>query len=261
MAFQDAGTWIFDFDGTLYAEQRPFELYAEELAKRLPENLRDAFWRDYQNSMQGRHPLRPGRGFARPEHIVRYRYPEGATQWLDWQGNPQPAREGSVQWIGDLWWIGPAIAAHYGLTPEAQDEAFLAVRELMADPAFPINGHPGLRQLLEQAHERHRLVLLTNSPEPDSKAILRKLNLLDAFDHIGYRSNKPKGLATYLDQLSGPLDDLLSVGDNFFNDVAPAIERGAQAIYIDPYGEIEVPTSVQRVASPSELLAALQRRL
>jgi FMN phosphatase YigB (HAD superfamily) len=45
-------------------------------------------------------------------------------------------------------------------------------------------------------------------------------------------SGKPVGLKNWFSDIDGP-DLVLSVGDNYVNDIEPALKAGAEALYID----------------------------
>lgn len=247
---------LFDFDGTLYSEQEQFRHYAQLLGEALDPGLRPAYERDLSRVRSGTHPLRPGRGYIPPGYLVRYPGIEHGA-W-DWDGHPVAKLDNAapVRWVGDPWWVAPTIALHHGLSPQAQDAVFLRVREWMMTEAFPIRPVAGLRAAIDALRPRYHPWLLTNSPEGDSRAILARLGLIDAFDELRFRCRKPAGLEQALAELKAA-SRVVCVGDNFFNDILPAIEAGREALYVSAENEIEIPAGVWRVASPAQIPAQL----
>ncbi len=247
---------LFDFDGTLYAEDAQYRHYARLLGEALAPQARPLYERDLQRVAAGTHPLRPGRGYVHPGFLVRY--PGAERGAWDWEGHPvtQLQSDPPVRWVGDPWWVAPTIALHHGLDPQTQDAVFLQVRRWMMSEAFAIRPVPGLRAVIDELRPRYRVWLLTNSPEVDSRAILARLGLEDAFDELRFRCRKPAGLEQALSELAAA-DRVISVGDNFFNDILPAVLAGREALYVSPEDEIELPPGVHRVSGPREIPAAL----
>ncbi|MBT9283401.1 MAG: HAD family hydrolase [Hydrogenibacillus schlegelii] len=245
---------VFDLDGTLYEETHHFDRYAEEIAARLPDGSREAFWRDYRDAERGRHALRLGRAYdAQADLILAHRRGRVTGAWT-WDGRALPADEVARRYpeplrfdretlmnIGDPWWLPIAVAVHYGLGPEPLAEAFLATRAFMQSEAFVMRPIPGLRDWIDRFRARGgKTALMTNSPEPDSRTILRKLGLEDAFDALIFWAEKPAKTEGHLLRLLAEFgvrpEEAVSVGDNWPNDIAPARRLGLYTVFVDPYG-------------------------
>ncbi|MGE5676350.1 MAG: HAD family hydrolase [Mycobacterium leprae] len=267
---------VYDLDGTVYDDNRHFELYAREIASHLPQDVQEGFWNDYRAVVDGNHPaLRIGAFYDRERDVVLYTRANQVTRALRWDGTPIAAEQlrllypGTVEPdhqriynVGDLWWVPSAVSAHYGGDPAKQNEAFLRIRDIMADPAFTIRPIPGLREVVESLKGRVIQVLATNSPQPDSEAILTKIGLLGHFDQLFFRSNKPMGLKQIFDALAQTygigLNQILSVGDNLVNEIAPAKAMGCQTVFIDPHQLSEPSDADLIVRNMSELLPVLR---
>lgn len=266
---------VYDLDGTVYDDIRHFELYAREIQSHLPEEVRQPFWQDYQAVVSGTHPaLRIGTFFDAEKDLVLELKGGRVRRALHWDGSEIPpllCRQhyaGAVEPdhrrvmnVGDLWWVPSAVSAHHGGMAENHQRSFLKIRDLMADPDFQIQPIPGLRGAVQALKGRVVQVLATNSPQPDSEAILSKVQLLDLLDGFYFQSNKPAGLAGIFRHLSEthkvPLSAILSVGDNLINEIAPAAAMGCQTVFIDPHGLAEAGDADLIIGSMTEFLPTL----
>ena len=79
----------------------------------------------------------------------------------------------------------------------------------------------------------------TNSQYEDAIRILDMLELSDLFIDVLSGANKPSQTVSYFKKLIGNYDlspeQCLSIGDNFINEIAPAIQLGMKTIFIDYY--------------------------
>lgn len=266
---------VYDLDGTVYDDIRHFELYAREIQSHLPESARDPFWHDYQAVVGGRHPaLRVGTFYDAERDLVLDMKGGRVQRALHWDGSEIPPLvrqqvypgvvepdHRRVMNVGDLWWVPSAVSAHHGGKAENHQRSFLKIRDLMADPAFEIRPIPGLRAAVQALKGRVVQILATNSPQPDSEAILTKVQLIDLLDGFYFQSNKPAGLSRIFSHLSEqyqvPLSAILSVGDNLVNEIAPAAAMGCQTVFIDPHGLAEDGDADLVIPSMTDLLPTL----
>ncbi|MFZ5824422.1 MAG: HAD family hydrolase [Bacillota bacterium] len=251
---------VYDLDGTVYDDTRHFELYAREIQSHLPESVRDQFWADYTAAAHGRHPsLRIGTFYDVARDLVLEIRGGRVARALHWDGSeiPPVVREQlytgplepdhqTLLNVGDLWWVPSAVSYHYGGLPEKHGEAFLRIRKIMSDPDFEVRPIPDLAEVIGSLRGKVVQVLATNSPQPDSEAILKKVGLMGLFDRMYFRSNKPAGLKPMLEEIARDyqveMRQILSVGDNLVNEITPVRALGCQTVFIDPHG----------VADPSE---------
>ncbi|MBE3596555.1 MAG: HAD family hydrolase [Hydrogenibacillus sp.] len=270
---------VFDLDGTLYEETHHFDYYAEQIAARLPEAARNDFWRDYRDALDGRHTLRIGRAYdAAHDLILAHRRGRVTDAW-HWDGAPLSATEVEQRYpepltfdrkellnVGDQWWLPASVAVHYGIAEKALGEAFLATRDFMQSEAFHMRPIPGLFEWID-AFRVHggKTALMTNSPEPDSRTILKKLGLDQAFDALIFWAEKPlkteAHLRALLERFQVAPTDAASVGDNWQNDIAPARRLGMKTVYIDAFGLAEGDDADWILPSLRTAFAAGERRI
>lgn len=246
---------VYDLDGTIYDDTRHFELYAKEIQSHLPVQAQGPFWDDYNAVLSGQHPaLRIGTFYdVARDLVLEIKGGNRVVRALHWDGSQLPplvARElyqdpvetdhRTILNVGDLWWVPSAISTHYGGLADNHAASFLRIRDVMSAPDFEVSSIPGLDHAINRLHGRVIQILATNSPQPDSEAILAKVGLLGQFDQMYFTCNKPAGLKRIFreiaDQRGVPLSAILSVGDNLINEIAPAQSMGCQTIFIDPFG-------------------------
>lgn len=253
----DCRLFVFDLDGTLYAETHHFEYYGNELARRLPQTAADAFRADVARALALEHPLRYGRLYDVLRRIVREG--ERAYDWSGQEVEAQPvAPDDVLMHVHDPWWVYAATAAYHGLDPQGTHEAFMATRAYMEGALFPMSPLSGLAEALARLAAAGRaFVLATNSPEPDSRAIIDKLGLTGRFADSIFLARKPHHMreqfASWKDRFQVPYEQTASVGDNYRNEIEPAIALGMQTVYIDRYlAQAREEVTVQ-LHSPDEL--------
>lgn len=268
---------VFDLDGTVYDDNRHFELYAREIQSHLAPEHHDAFWNDYTATVEGRHPaLRIGCLYDVERDLILIPKNGKILRALHWDGSEAPpvvrqqlypdvvhADHQKIMNVGDLWWVPSAISAHYGGEPEGRMKAFLRIRDIMADPEFKVEPIPGLAETIEGMKGKVVQILATNSPQPDSEAILTKVGLLGHFDKVYFRSNKPAGLRPIFEEICAAygttMDGLLSVGDNLVNEIAPARAMGGQAVFIDPHAMASDDDAELVIQTMGELIPLLRQ--
>ncbi|MDI3256987.1 MAG: HAD family hydrolase [Kyrpidia sp.] len=240
---------VYDLDGTLYRDQGHFVYYRDRLSAAAPRVA--AFERDYERIAEERHPLRVGAFYdGRNGRICG---PDGVSAWdgriIEVGSGPYDALIGALEeerdlgewlYIGDLWWVMVALAAQHRVPPEDLRRSFLATRAHMMDDAVPVPEVPELREFVQARREEGVVqVLATNSPEPDSRAIIRKLGLDGVFDVCSFVTGKPAGLPARLEAWGAEFgvsrDRILMVGDNYRNDVVPARRCGCRTAFVDSH--------------------------
>lgn len=203
------GLLLFDFDGTLYRGDAPFRFYAREIAR----------------AMSGKH---------------RKTYLSQVEAHLGGQ-------TGVV--AGDNWEAVVKLALPYVQDPDLFNDAFLATRTYMMSEECELEVPPDLRRFLSRAHGRVVLAVASNSPEQAALPLLDKLGLRDSFDTVRHSTGKPAGLLPLADEL---IDQyglnprlVMSIGDHYVNDIAPALERGWITAHISPRGYHPGPSTYQ----------------
>lgn len=191
---------VFDFDGTIYRGNAPYLYYGERIAEGMAPHEREA-------------------------------YLASLRAWL--------AGELDVD-AADGWEAAVVLAKGPGGDGQGFARAFGETRAFMHSDACPLEVPRGLPELLAELTGRVRLVLVTNTPMPGVLPLLARLGLAEAFDELSTRSGKPAGFERRLRALAEVLDvepaRVVSIGDHFRNDIAPAVEAGCATVYIDPFG-------------------------
>jgi len=132
--------------------------------------------------------------------------------------------------------------------------AYLASRAQLATDDAPITAPDGLVAFLEAAQAER--ILVTNAPAIRIEEALESLGLTGLFDRIVTSARKPKGLETVLADL--PADArVLSVGDIWHNDLAPAHARGHATALIGGFPDPHA-TPTFRAAEFSSLVPQLE---
>ncbi|KEO81280.1 HAD family hydrolase [Tumebacillus flagellatus] len=267
---------IYDLDGTLYEDTHHFDYYAKELKKRLPADVQDAFQTDYEAARRDDHPLRIGRTYDANRDLILVQIKGDVSEVYKWDGTALAEAEVRELYpekvevnltdmfsVGDLWWVPGCISRHYGLTDAQTTEAFLATREFMMGPEFHMNRIEGLVDAIAKSRAGGvKQVLVTNSPQPDSEKILDKIGLLHSFDEKIFMAKKPSGTKGVFERIKNqfdiPYERMLSVGDNWVNEILPAMELGFQTVYIDPHDigvELECTQRVHQMTEVLEIIA------
>lgn len=138
------------------------------------------------------------------------------------------------------------LAREAGVPPDAYDPAYRASRAAL-DPAA-LSAPDGLPQLLAElpAYGVHR-VLCTNAPAQQLAPILTAIGLDGVLDEVLTDAGKPRRMVEHLTALLAATgltvtpEGLLSVGDIWANDLAPALELGCATAYVDPFGRDRGP--------------------
>jgi FMN phosphatase YigB (HAD superfamily) len=147
-----------------------------------------------------------------------------------------------------------------GVTEEELSAAYVASRAEMSARPGDIHTPDGLVDLLAGI-DAHR-VILTNSPRSGLEEILDHLGVRDVVDEVHTDALKPTRMTGHLDAFLdafGTLDTpewLMSVGDIWRNDLAPAVERGCVAAYVDAFDRRQGPAHV-RAGSFTALYSAV----
>lgn len=274
--FSEVRLILFDLDGTLYEDTHHFDLYARLIQEGLPPGVQASFWHDYQRVKEGVHPaLRVGTLYHVARDLVLHVRAGHVSRALTWEGRELDAAtrgelfphavevdHETIFNVGDLWWVPSAVGAHYGGDRQQGQAAFFKVREIMSGTDFTISPIPGLKEALLALKGKITLVLATNSPQPDSEAILRKVGLEGVLDRAYFRSQKPGGLLPILEELMATHGleprQILSVGDNLVNEIVPLRSLGARTVFIDPHGFGEPSDADLVVRTMAELLPTLR---
>ncbi len=190
---------VMDLDGTLYRGSAPYRYYAELVSRSLPPDERERYLLALERFLAGEQPAAAADGWEAATVLA------GGTTG------------------------GAAVFR----------EEFLQARAFMLGAGCELEIPKGMTTFLERARTVGRLVVATNTPGPYVFPLLERLGLGTYFDEVCCMAEKPGRFRSWLGawaKLYGiPAWAVLSVGDHFANDIAPALEGGCAAGYLDPF--------------------------
>ncbi|MEQ6388058.1 HAD family hydrolase [Bacillaceae bacterium S4-13-58] len=271
----DSELFIFDLDGTLYEDTDHFEYYAEQLKQELPEALWPEFSKVYEKIVAGEHIVTIGKVYdVLRDHVLKVDSMDSTViQAWKWTGVELEENEvrtlyphpisfdfDSMIAIGDGWWLPNVCARHYGVVDT--HTSYVKTKNFMATDQFQLTKIPGLREALLNLREKKQLVLLTNSQEDDVHRLLQLLDLVGIFKEVITEARKPQytknHFARLLEHYQISPEKVLSIGDNYVNEIAPAIHLQMQTIFID-FFELDYPeyTGV-KVKSISDIIMEMK---
>ncbi|MCU9613417.1 HAD family hydrolase [Caldibacillus lycopersici] len=262
---------IFDLDGTLYEDTDHFDYYAEQLLKELPEDKHADFLAEYKKMVAGDHTVSIGKVYDVVRDYILQLDSASLTvnkAWT-WEGEEVGAEEinrlyphpiamdfDTMIAIGDGWWLPNVCAKHFGAANT--QSAYGKTKDFMATEAFTLTKIPGLREALYHLKSKKDIILVTNSEKDDVGRLLHQLDLENIFDEIVTEARKPQHTKTHFSNLLEKYDckpeKAISIGDNFINEIAPAIALGMRTVFIDLY-EMNYPEyQGKKVKSISNLI-------
>ncbi|MGM9986754.1 MAG: HAD family hydrolase [Bacillaceae bacterium] len=240
---------IFDLDGTLYEGTGHYDYYANEIGKKVEKEKREAFFNDYNQIKVGNHLLKIGMVYDRKrDRILAYDpFTNEVTNVYTWEGQELFGEDGSLYYkegirldetdmiaIGDGWWYTYVAGAHYGAVDTY--ECYNRTKEYMASEAFSIPKIKGLKEFLQLIKGEKITVLMTNSDREDVTRLLKLLDLEGMFSLEITSAMKPMKTKEHFQQLFQTYDvrpeEAVSIGDNFINEIAPALQLGMHGIYL-----------------------------
>lgn len=191
---------VWDLDGTLYRGTAACRHYARGIAETLPAARREEYLESVERFLAG---------------------------------------DGGVD-AADGWEAAVVLAGGARGHSRAFGEQFARARDFMLTDGCELTVPSGLRGLLERLAGTARRVLVTNTPSYGVMPLLERLELTTLLDEIACDSDKPHRfdlrLTALADVLGIPRRSVLSIGDHFVNDIAPALAAGCGTAYVDPFG-------------------------
>lgn len=240
---------IFDLDGTLYEDTTHFEFFAQLLMNKLPKNIQKDFLLEYKKMKDNEHIVSIGKAYDAKEDSVLTIDPFTfkVINAFSWEGKRWDVSKVKATYpgpltfnfdhliaIGDGWWLPVVTAFHFGLTDTK--DSYIKTKEYMTSDQFKLVQTPGLKEALIKLSKNKHLILVTNSEEDDVNRLLTKLDLQNIFDDIFPSANKPANSREHFQYIKTKYEinpkHILSIGDNFINDIAPAIQLDMHGLYI-----------------------------
>lgn len=266
---------IFDMDGTLYQEDTFMDRYIRYLLEGTEWEVEtDAAVAEARKILTGQHPVKFGHFYHKQDDLVLVQEAGKFVQAFTWEGR---VMEGQVfaerygqlslgdpchQYIGDPWGIVGVIGLKYDIPEDKRIAAFDRVRQEMLFEPYQFDCHSELFQAIQQL-DGVKKVLMTNSSVESGIQFLQYMQILHHFDEIYCDAGKPIGMRRYLESLmEGGYHprEILSVGDNPWNDLYPVKQRGGRTCFISPYPSVDDQSWDLRLRFLDEL-AALMRAM
>ncbi|WP_059105375.1 HAD family hydrolase [Shouchella shacheensis] len=260
---------VFDLDGTLYEGTDHFDFYADHLKANVAKRDKAEFQLDYEAMKAGNHVVQIGKAYDVQRDAVLSIDPMTlrVTAVHDWEGESWSEEEASRTYpgglsfnfedmiaIGDGWWYPFVCAKHHGVRDCYS--SYLATKEYMVSDEFTLEPLEGLRENLLQLKNSSQIVLMTNSDHDDVGRLFKELGLEGVFEHSITSATKPSQtdaqLAHLLKHYDVQPEEAVSIGDNFINEIAPAVLLGMDAVYIHPQKPVIDKAGVQVVASVTD---------
>ncbi|WP_194840945.1 HAD family hydrolase [Filobacillus milosensis] len=252
---KEAEVIIFDLDGTLYEGTDHFNLHVENLKAKLDPEKAEHFQELYDAILVGDHPVQIGKIYDGVRDLVWSWNPftEALTEARNWDNetvhiNDAPSHIAANEFdfknwvpIGDGWWPPYAIARHFGLSIDVIQASYNRTKEQMAELDGYLTRTPGLKEYLKELQNGKRLIVCTNSDEVDAKRLLQFLNIDEHFEELIPSAMKPVNTKKHFNYVLQKYDvapeQVVSVGDNFMNEVAPALQLGMKAVWLTDANE------------------------
>ncbi|GKV54982.1 hypothetical protein NCCP2222_09290 [Sporosarcina sp. NCCP-2222] len=256
---------IFDLDGTLYQDDAFLGRYlAYMLEGTLDETEAAEVVMEAYDILDGSHSVPFGCFFDRQQHVVYEHENFEPTASFTWDGRKQEGKEidtASLLFIGDVWCVAHVYAERYKVPAEKRAGAFEKVRYEMIRQPYGIRLHSPLFESI-RAMNVERKIFMTNTPGETGPAFVHYLNIGTLFDDFVFDARKPVGMENMVKKLMeegyAP-HEILSVGDNPFNDLAPVKRLGGRTCLISPYSHFGGHAWDGAVQTVEELAAFLRQ--
>ncbi|MCL4495523.1 MAG: HAD hydrolase-like protein [Firmicutes bacterium] len=213
---------VFDLDGTLYRGDAPYWYYAQRVSRFLEEAEAESYLRRVHEHLTGRTVVESADNW---EAVVRLMEPFGQKLPVD-------------QW----------------------QEAFRETRRYMLSRECPLEVPVGLPELLKDIKDDVFVAVATNSPYEAAWPLLEQIGLISYFDVIRTEAKKPEGIVELLREVTGANyrpDRVFSIGDHYYNDIAPGVREGWTTGHISPRRIFPGPATYL-VAQAEELFEPLK---
>ncbi|NHN34099.1 HAD family hydrolase [Paenibacillus sp. S3N08] len=242
---------IFDMDGTLYQEDTFVERYISYLLEgSVSKQQIEAATVEARKIIEGNHPIKLGHFYHKTDDVALVPSNGAFNQALTALGlalDEQKFREqyeslslhdSNLIYMGDPWGVVAAIRHKYKIPEDKMNYAFERIREeMILEPylfAYPIE----MLQAIQQLDAVEKKILMTNTYEKSGIAFLEYMQILHLFDEIYCGAEKPLGIKKYVETLleqGYEPHEILSIGDNPWNDLYPVKQIGGRTCFISPY--------------------------
>lgn len=240
---------IFDMDGTLYQDDTFIDRYIRYLLEdtELEGEIETAI-SEGRAIITGQHPFQFGHFYHTLDGLALVRDQMSFIQGFTWEGETIGDRaltygQMSEQspfliHIGDPWGIAAIIRHKYKLSDVKQRLAFERVRKEMVLAPYQVGLSSAMFQAIEELTAVDKKILMTNTYLQSGIEFLNYMNIHHLFDEVYCDADKPQGLSHYFAMLleqGYQAHEILSIGDNPWNDLHPVKRMGGRTCFISPY--------------------------
>lgn len=240
---------VFDMDGTLYQEDKFMERYIRYLLEGT-EHEREtvAVISAVRDILTGKHPFQFGHFYHTQDDLVLVRHDDSFIQGFTWEGTAIHERAKGygrlssqaphLIHIGDPWGIAAVVSQRFKLSRGKLQSAFERVRKEMILAPHHFELHGDLLLAIEELTAVKQKIVMTNTYLESGIEFLNYMNIHHLFDEVHCGAEKPAGMDNYITSLlerGVQAHEILSIGDNPWNDLHPVKRRGGRTCFISPY--------------------------
>jgi FMN phosphatase YigB (HAD superfamily) len=240
---------VFDMDGTLYQEDKFMDRYIRYLLEGTEhERETEAVISAVRDILTGKHPFQFGHFYHTQDDLALVRHDDSFIQGFTWEGTAIHERAKGygllssqaphLIHIGDPWGIAAVVSQRYKLSTGKLQSAFERVRKEMILAPHHFELHGDLLQSIEELTAAKQKILMTNTYLESGIAFLNYMNIRHLFDEVHCGAEKPTGMDNYITSLlerGYQAHEILTIGDNPWNDLHPVKRRGGRTCFISPY--------------------------
>jgi FMN phosphatase YigB (HAD superfamily) len=242
---------IFDMDGTLYQEDNFMERYISYLLEGTEwEQETEASIAEARKILSGKHPIKLGHFYHKLDDVVLVQNTGSFIQGLTPEGSALDGQifveryeslslnDANVIYMGDPWGVVAAIRYKYKIAEHKMKYVFERIREEMLLEPYQFKCHDEMLQTIQQLDAVEKKILMTNTYEKSGIDFLEYMQIIHLFDEIYCGAEKPFGIKKYIESLleqGYQPHEILSIGDNPWNDLYPVKQIGGRTCFISPY--------------------------
>ncbi|MBO7745130.1 HAD family hydrolase [Paenibacillus sp. MWE-103] len=270
---------VFDMDGTLYQDHAFLERYIRYLLEGTEhEGETEAAVRLGGAMQAGEHPGGFGHFYHAGDDVCLALEGERFVRGYNWADGGEidvgaRAYGGYASLapqlipIGDPWSIVTALCRRYGLPDAKLRAAFERVRKEMLRPPHQFERSTGLFRAIEALDAVEKKSLLTNTPVESGVEFLGFMGIRHLFGDVIFGADKPAGLHAYMMSLLAQgyePREILTIGDNAWNDLHPVKRLGGRTCLVSPYPSRDPEAwdlRLARLDELEELMRAMQQSI
>jgi FMN phosphatase YigB (HAD superfamily) len=249
----DVKVALFDLDGTLYQALGLVDEFARAMARMCSRGSEPELRAEVGKVLAGQQTLQMGCFYDVETDSVLFVKDDLSVRAYSWDG---VERDGyppidiesmtlddgfpeALTYISNPWNIVAAVSYRFGVDPGSRGEVERSIRKLVGDPTRGVCIPSMLPEILRGFPSGSRTILASNSPPLTVDPCLERLEVAEHFDEVVVRSGKPRGLPGLLRRIQEEYGvephEIVTVGDNYWNDIWPAARVGCRTVIVDQF--------------------------